>query len=123
MFALASAYTIAIALSVIVAPDWASEAFYRHRALPEETVLRILAGDFGGCLLLFGILYGMVARDPSKNRAVVWVGAIGKTLVFASMTQRYLAGIATPLAFSAGIGDLIFAALFAHFLWRTRPSL
>jgi hypothetical protein len=122
MFAISAVYTSSIALSVLAAPAWASEAFYRHVLQPDETVMRILANDFGGLLLFFGIGYGVVAIDPSKNRALVWLGLFGKIALVLSMSQRFVAGIATHLALSAAGGDLIFVALYAAFLWRTRRA-
>jgi len=120
MFALGALYTCAIALAVMIAPDWVSNAFYLHSLKDEAAAVRFVVGDFGGSLLLWGIAYGLVALDPTRNRAIVWVGGVGKVFIFISMTQRFLSGGATALALSVGVGDLIFAGLFGRFLWRTR---
>ncbi len=123
MFALGALYTCAIALAVMIAPDWVSSALYHHSLKGDPDAVRFVVGDFGGSLLLWGIAYGLVARDPMKNRAIVWVGGVGKVFIFISMTQRFVSGGATALAFSVGAGDLVFAALFGRFLWRTRASV
>jgi hypothetical protein len=105
------------------APDWVSNAFYHHPLKGEPDAVRFVVGDFGGSLLLWGIAYGLVARAPMKNRAIVWVGGVGKVFIFFSMTQRFVSGGATALAFAVGVGDLVFAGLFGRFLWRTRASV
>ncbi len=120
MFALGALYTGAIALAVMIAPDWVSYALYHHSLKDEAAAVRFVVGDFGGSLLLWAIAYGVVALDPTKNRAIVWVGGVGKVFIFVSMTQRFLSGGATALALSLGVGDLVFAGLFGRFLWRTR---
>jgi hypothetical protein len=88
----------------------------------EAAAVRFVVGDFGGTLLLWGVAYAAVAMDPSRNRAIVWIGGFGKVFIFLSMTQRFLSGGATALAFGVGVGDLLFAVLYGVFLWRTRTS-
>ena len=120
MFAVSALYTTAIGLAVIGAPDWVASSFYRHAMKEEADAVRFVVGDFGGTLVLWGIAYAAVALDPSKNRAIVWIGAFGKVFIFLSMTQRFLSGGATAVAFGVGVGDLVFAVLYGLFLWRTR---
>ena len=72
------------------------------------------------CICLFGIGYYWVARDLSKNQAIVKLGMIGKFGVFAILLGHVISGD-IPYALAApGVIDLVFAALFLEFLMRTR---
>ncbi len=46
-------------------------------------------------ILLFGVGYYLVSRDTSQNRGIVWLGAVGKVLVFGFFTDAFLEGHAT----------------------------
>jgi hypothetical protein len=70
------------------------------------------------CICLLGIGYYWVARDLSKNRAIVKLGVIGKLAVFSIVMGHAIRGdIPYALALPAVI-DLMFAILFLEFLMR-----
>jgi hypothetical protein len=75
------------------------------------------------CLLavvLFGIGYFCVGCDPSRNHALVAVGAIGKLAVF-SLFLFFCARNWVPYGALGIIGfDAVFAAMFIEFLLRRR---
>jgi|HubBroStandDraft_2_1064218.scaffolds.fasta_scaffold338207_2 hypothetical protein len=120
MFALGAAWTVGIGATVMAAPRWAGEVFYRHDGTAEEPLLWMTTRDFGLGLVLFGLGYALVAIAPDTNRGFVQLGAVGKVLVVAAMIQRFTTGIATHWVLVVALGDLVFAALYARFLWRTR---
>ncbi len=73
-------------------------------------------------VLLFGIGYWLVSRDLTRNHDIVRLGVAGKVLVFV-FTLYYAATGSFPwLWVIGGIGDLVFAVLFIHFLIAFKPS-
>lgn len=77
----------------------------------------------GMMIAVFGIGYAIVARNPAGNRGIVWIGIIGKLGAAALAAMQCLAGLIPTTTFALGMGDVVFAALFAVFLWRgPRPA-
>lgn len=68
----------------------------------------------------FGLVYGMVARDPVRLGHVLWAGVIGKLGVVALLGPEVLAGRAAPGTGWLLLGDLAFTALFLVFLAKRR---
>ena len=78
---------------------------------------------FGAFVIVFGIGYYIVSTDISRNEGIVVIGIIGKSLMFALFIFHVLRDdIAIVLAVPITI-DLIFAILFAEFLWRGRMAI
>jgi len=78
------------------------------------------------CLLavvLFGLGYFWVGVNPSENHAIVAIGAIGKIAVFAMFLYFCALHWVPYTAMGIIAFDLIFAALFLHFLIRTRQPI
>ena len=77
----------------------------------------------GWLVVVFGLGYARVARDPAGNRGIVFMGVIGKAAMPVLMGWYTLDGAAPLGAFLLTLGDLVFAALFAVFLLMTpRPQ-
>lgn len=72
----------------------------------------------GLLIATFGIGYAMVSAAPAKNRGIVWIGVIGKIGAAVLASAQFSAGVIPTGTFLLGIGDLVFVALFALFLWR-----
>lgn len=72
----------------------------------------------GLLIAVFGVGYALVAAAPAKNRGIVWIGMIGKFGAVVLATVQFNAGVIPFSTFLLGIGDLVFVALFALFLWR-----
>lgn len=72
----------------------------------------------GMMIAVFGVGYAIVARDPARNRALVWIGIIGKSGAVAIGAAQYAAGALPFSTFTLSMGDAVFAALFALFLWK-----
>jgi len=74
------------------------------------------------CICLLGIGYYWVARDVSRNHAIVWLGMIGKLAVFSIFLGHAISGD-IPYALTApAVIDLVFAILFLEFLMRMRAA-
>ena len=71
---------------------------------------------------VFGLGYFWVSRNLDKNRNIVKLAVIGKTIVFLVLLRLKLMGKASVLNLVAGIGDLIFAGLFTDFLLKTQDK-
>lgn len=75
----------------------------------------------GWFVILFGMLYLAVWRDL-ENRAIVFVGTIGKLGVLVLILLAWMRALA-PFALVALVSiDLVFAALFAAFLLTRRSA-
>jgi hypothetical protein len=83
----------------------------------------LLFRSFALSVLIFGIGYYAVSRDITQNRVIVWLGAAGKVLVFAFFTDALLRGHATMTGWVVSIGDLLWAAGFFWFLYRTKDEV
>lgn len=76
----------------------------------------------GWFIILFGMLYFAVWRDLA-NRAIVVIGTIGKLGAFVLTMAAVWRGLApTSMAGVVAI-DLIYAVLFAAFLFRRQAAL
>ena len=65
---------------------------------------------------VFGVGYWIVARDITRNEGIVALGILGKLFVVAILFGNVVAGRVDIRMAAPGLGDLIFAALFAEFL-------
>jgi hypothetical protein len=75
-----------------------------------------------GAVLLFGIGYYLISLDINRNRAMIWMGVLGKLCFFFFFTYSYFTGRSTLLSFLGGSGDFLFTVMFIAFLFRTRPE-
>jgi len=71
-------------------------------------------------VMLFGIAYAWLARQPIIDRPLVAFSALGKAAVFSTILVFWILGDLTGRSALAAIGDLVFAAIFAWWLFRTR---
>jgi len=83
---------------------------------PVPTVYSMLIVLF---VLLFGGSYAWVASQPTINRPMVALGAIGKAGAFVVVALCWLAGAVPALSVLAIAGDLVLAVLFARWLVAT----
>ena len=122
LFGLGAAWNIVIGLSVLLAPLFSLRLLYGHEPSADDQLLTMLDRDFAFCVLLFGLGYGIVAIDPRQNHGLIWLAIIGKLGVVTMLGQRWLTGAATAWVLPVAAGDFVFAALFAYFLWRSKPT-
>ena len=85
-----------------------------------DPAARLLARSFASSVTTWGVAYALVAIDPRRFRAFAWLGAISKSIFFVIYTVALFRQQISFQAFIPALVDLIMAALFAEFLWRTR---
>jgi hypothetical protein len=69
-------------------------------------------------ILLLGIGFALASTDPSHNRALLWIGTIGKFVFVAIWIWQIVAWRGGIGLLSGIIGDSIFASLFLRHLRR-----
>ena len=77
------------------------------------------ARSFASSVTSWGIGYALIAIDQKRFRNFAWLGLISKTLFFIIYAVAFLSGQISAAAFTPAVVDLVFAILFAEFLWRT----
>lgn len=114
VFAVAAVFNWLVGLPLLIAPA----AFYAM--LGQSTPDLFNAQMAGALIVVFGVGYAMVARDPVANRGIVWLGVIGKGPLPLLYWLNVQAGRAPMSGFPLTLVDLAFAALFLTYLLRTR---
>jgi hypothetical protein len=69
---------------------------------------------------LFGLGYFWQARAEKRDRTFLTIAALGKAGFFAIFLMSWIAGLVPWSAPLVAIGDLLFATVFAVWLWETR---
>jgi hypothetical protein len=106
------------AAAVFTFPDWLPG---RILGLPVSVPLlyRVLVGLF---VALFGGAYAWLALQPTIDRPLVAIGAIGKAGAFGSALLCWLLGATTGLVAALLSADLLLAGIFAWWLAGGRPN-
>ncbi|CAA0114603.1 Uncharacterised protein [Zhongshania aliphaticivorans] len=77
--------------------------------------------QFAGLVLVFGFGYWLVSTNPMMHKDIVWMGCVGKTVVF-SLAWIDIALFDAPIGFGIlVVADLIFAMFFAV-VWRSKEA-
>ncbi len=122
LFYVAAFWNISAGVVALVAPEYHAQTFFGSAESALDPVSVIDTQVFWVSVLLFGVGYWIVARDPSKNHGLVFIAAAGKASVGARWIWAYTQGIVTPFALVGATGDLVFAALFVLFLVRVQGA-
>lgn len=123
MFFLAALWNLAVALAGLVSYETQFKLTFGAEAYTSDFHQALLFRSFMLSVLLFGVGYYLVSRDTSQNRAIVWLGAAGKILVFAFFTEAFIHDKATIVAVGVSFGDLLWALLFFWFLYQTKGKV
>jgi len=117
LFGIAAAFNFAVAAGMLFLRPWIAPLL----ELDPATGTNLATANIAGVLIAaFGWAYACIARDPVRYRPYVSLGIIGKVLVVVAVFTPWLTGaIGWRVPALAG-ADLVFAALFADFLRRTR---
>jgi hypothetical protein len=75
----------------------------------------------GSFILIFGFGYATLAFTGRPDRTFLAVGAAGKATFALLLAAMGLAGEIPLLVATAGLPDLVFAAIFTRWLVRTAP--
>jgi hypothetical protein len=113
LFALAAFFNLAVGGAMVAAPARIAEQLSLSGAGAPYAVAMV-----GMMIAVFGIGYALVSAAPARGRGIVWIGMIGKLGAAILATLQFQAGIIDANGLALGMGDLVFVALFALFLWR-----
>jgi hypothetical protein len=80
----------------------------------------LLARSLASSATTWGIGYALVAINARRYRPFALLGAISKTIFALIYTTALLRGAVSLTAFIPALIELILAALFIEFLWRSR---
>lgn len=69
-----------------------------------------------GLVAVFGLGYYWVAQAPRRNRDIIKMGVLGKSLVVALVIPAWYAGQVTALGATAATVDFVFTILFVDVL-------
>jgi hypothetical protein len=119
VFVVAALFNLAVGLPMLLAPEVLLTAI--GQPVPDDLLITRLAALL---IVVLGIGYAMVARDPVANRSILWLGVLGKAPI---PLLVWCGGGAAALAsstFLLSLGDLALAALFLVYLLthRARPA-
>jgi len=117
LFGIAAAFNFAVAASVLFLRPWIGPLFQLDPATGTNLVNINIAGVL---IAAFGWAYVCVARDPVRYRPYISFGIIGKLGVAIAALAPWLTGAIGWRVPALAAADLVFAALFADFLRRTR---
>lgn len=115
LFAAAATFNLGVAAMLVFNPD-----FLLARLNINDPAARLLAQSFASSVTTWGIGYALIAWDQKRFRDFAWLGAISKTIFFLIYLVALANGRLSFAAFVPALVDLIFALLFAEFLWRTK---
>jgi hypothetical protein len=73
-------------------------------------------------VMLFGVVYAWLSRQPIIDRPLVAFSALGKAAVFAAILVFWVLGDLSSRSVLAAIGDLLFAAIFVWWLIDGRSA-
>lgn len=117
VFVVAALFNFAVGLPMLLAPEAMLTGL--GQPVPDDLLMTRLASLL---IVVLGIGYGMVARDPVGNRPILWLGVLGKAPIPLLVWLSGGAAVLASSAFLLSLGDLAFAALFLIFLVRTPKS-
>jgi hypothetical protein len=118
IFALAALFNFAVGLPMLLAPEAMLAGL--GQPVPDDLLMTRLASLL---IVVLGIGYAMVARDPVANRPILWLGAMGKAPIPLLVWQSGGAAALSSSAFLLSLGDLAFAALFLLYLLTHRRGV
>lgn len=114
LFAVSALFNLSMAAMLIFKPD-----IMLARLEIRDPAARLLAQSFASSVTAWGIGYALIAYDQELFRNFAWLGVISKTVFFLIYFSALAKGRLKFAAFVPALVDLILAALFVEFLWRT----
>jgi hypothetical protein len=119
IFVVAALFNFAVGLPMLLAPEAMLAAL--GQPVPADLLMTRLASLL---IVVLGIGYGMVARDPAANRPILWLGVLGKAPIPLLVWISGGAAALSSSAFILSLVDLAFATLFLLFLLgHRRPTV
>ena len=122
LFYIAALWNLAAAGVALAAPSYQAEIFFGSDQMLADPAAALNTRIVWVSVAFFGVGYWIVARNPSKNHALILIAALGKAYVAFLWFSAFLLGTVTSFALLGAGGDFIFSALFAYFLLRAQTS-
>jgi hypothetical protein len=119
-FLISAFYNIIAAFNGMVFFEVMNKLLYGFKTKIQYGVTTFILRTFYTHVLVFGLGYYIVSRDPSKNHGIVWMGMLAKIVFFFVAIPYFLKKKITALTFLLAFGDLVFGVLFGLFLMNTR---
>ncbi len=120
IFTVAAVLNIVGSLSALAAMPLHLQLFYGHGS--EDVLVKFYHYNFWFVVLVMGIGYAIVARNPSQNQGLILIGSIGKLAAAVSWLIMYALGEATPLVLAGVAYDGSFGILFLLVFWQMRSG-
>ena len=117
IFVVAALFNFAVGLPMLLAPEAMLASL--GQPVPDDLLMTRLASLL---IVVLGIGYAMVARDPVANRPILWLGVIGKAPIPLLVWLSGGAAALSSSAFILSLGDLAFATLFLLYLLTHRRA-
>ncbi len=121
LFYVASAWNVAGAIMGLFFLDSLSRLAWPGTALLDDPISIQFAMMVFGLIGVLGVGYALVAFDPSRNRGLVLIAAVGKPIVLA-FGLYYSWGVGSAWLLLPAFGVVFFTASFWWFLVSTRES-
>jgi hypothetical protein len=118
LFIIAAAWNLSAAAMLVFNPQ-----FLLERLSISDPSARLLARSLASSAAAWGISYALVAVDARRFRNFAWLGALSKILFAAVYSVAFLNSQISFPAFIPALVDLLWAALFVEFLWRTAKKI
>lgn len=120
LFGVAAMFNLGVASGMLFARDQVGPLL----ALDAATGSNLQVANLAAALIaVFGYAYWRAALDPRRYRAYIELGVIGKLLAIVAVAIPWLKGAAGWQLPALAVGDLLFAALFIHYLRSRRSHL
>ena len=119
MFVLAALYNLGLGFINLVFYSRIAAAFDMPASIREPDVFSQMAILLA---MVYGVGYYMVSRDLYAHKGIVFLGIIGKVIVFLLFLYHFAFSGLPAQTFAIGVGDLIFAILFCKFLMFARDG-
>jgi len=117
IFVVAALFNFAVGLPMLLATEAMLASL--GQPVPDDLLMTRLASLL---IVVLGIGYAMVARDPVANRPILWLGVIGKAPIPLLVWLSGGAAALSSSAFILSLGDLAFATLFLLYLLTHRRA-
>ena len=89
--------------------------------LPQR-VPPLYAGLLSFAILMFGIIYAWLARQPDIDQHLLFVGGAGKLCIFLIIAATWLQGNVSGKFAILATGDLLFGSLWLWWLYSNRSN-
>ncbi len=112
-----AAMNVGAGIAAVVAPDVHARAMFAGDVHLDGVTLRyhLFVWLF---VIAMGVGYGLAARRPSEQRALLVAGGLGKLVAVAIWSEMLITGIGAPLMAGGIAFDGVLGSIFLLHAWR-----